>query len=467
MPAPIDIETIAALLHQGWMELKRRQGVVLGPERTPATHPHMVEWAQLDNDSRNQDRFIASVVARDWGRGVLSAADLPAAIHNAWAEWSRLGGDDHPHALPYFQAHPDDPGEHVIQADLVLPILNREQLAPSPPGTRKKCLVLLPLRDHTKAVYEHVLEPVIRQAGYQPVRADLLRGTQTIHEDVVDQIESATAVVADLTDDNPNVNYEIGLARTLGRPIVMICEQRPPEQVPFYYKGQRIQFYDRRAPDWQAVLRREMERALAAVVRTDPLSENQHLGLTGFFRADTRAFEAAFVREVARTSRQIVAVGWGLAFLASQRRELVKALHDQVLKEKGLTVHIIMPRRDHPGLRARVEEEAQHQPRFGLHPDWPSTFFKFAQELPESLEDWPRERVFVRRLSYMPTAMIIQLDDVFFFRCYGPPNSGGWACPWLRCESTLASEPWRRFLQNMITEAVRNCAPEPLERTSE
>ena len=455
-----DLETLASLLHQGWMEFKRRQGVVFGPERSPSTHPHLVVWSKLDNDSQNQDRFIASIVLRDWGRGALSPADLPAAIHNAWAEWSRLQAEDNPHALPYFQAHREDTGEHSIQADLITPLLTGERRTPHALATRRKCLVLLPLRDHTKAVYDTILEPTIRRTGYEPVRADLLRGTQTIHEDVVDQIESSTVVIADLTDDNPNVNYEIGLARTLGCPIIMIAEQRSPDQVPFYYKGQRIQFYDRKKPDWQDALRLEVERALAAAVRPDPLSENQKLGLTGFFQTDNRSFEAALVQEIARASRQIVAVGWGLAFINSQRRELMKALHDQVIKEKNLTVHILLPRKDHPGLVARIQEEKAYQSGVAIHPDWPSTFFEFAMELPRSLEDWPRESVFIRRLPYLPTAMTVQLDDVFFFRCYGPPNSGGWACPWLRCESTLASDSWRRFLRNIITEAVTNCIPE-------
>ena len=319
----------------------------------------------------------------------------------------------------------------------------------------------LPFRDKTKEVYDQILEPAIRNSGYQPVRADLLRGSQTIHEDVVNEIESSTVVIADLTDDNPNVNYEIGLARALGRPIVMIGEKRAPDaDIPFYYKGNRIHFYDRAEQQWRQTLRADIERALAAPIRTDPLSENQNLGLTGLFASDDGSFEEALKREIARASKRIVAIGWGLAFMNSQRREVVNALRDRVANEKDLVVHIIMADKDHPGLQARIREEHQHQQDNALVPDWPSTFFDFAMELPRSLDGWPRERVFVRRLPYLPTAMTIQLDDVYFFRCYGPPHQGGWQCPWLRCESTLASETWKNFLQNTVSEAVKNCVPE-------
>jgi len=439
------------------MEYKRRQGVGYGPERTSATHPHYVDWRELDNESQNQDRFIASAILRDWIRGALSLSDLRAAIHNAWAEWSILQGENHPHALPFHQAHGADPGEHAIQEELIQPLLTNDLRLHSPLTTRRTCIVLLPLRDHTKAVCDEILEPAIKDAGYEPIRADHLRGSQSIHEDVVDQIEQSSAVIADLTDDNPNVNYEIGLARSLGRPIIMIAQERPRDKVPFYYKGQRIQFYDRDKPGWQEELRTEVQRALTHAVRTDPLSENQSLGLTGFFGKDNDAFEHALTRDIGRTSQRFVAVGLGLAFLNAQRRGLMEALRNQVIKEPNLNIHIILPRKDHPGLLARIKEEAEYQPDIGIIPEWPSTHFKFAMELPQGLEGFPRERVRVKRLPYLPTAMTIQLDNVFYFRCYGPPLKGGWACPWLRCDKTIASEAWNNFLENTISEAVKHC----------
>ena len=141
-----DLETVAALLHKGWMEFKRRQGVEFGQERSQTTHPHFVNWLSLDNDSQNQDRFMAAAILRDWGRGLLAPADLPAAIHNAWADWSNLQGEEHSHARPYFQAHSvESPGEHFIQADLILPILADKKRLQGSSIARKKCLALLPL----------------------------------------------------------------------------------------------------------------------------------------------------------------------------------------------------------------------------------------------------------------------------------------------------------------------------------
>jgi len=121
--AAIDLETIAALIHQGWMDYQRAKAVVLGPERTATTHPHLRPWQELDTESQNQDRFIAAVILYKWQHGRLGREDLPAALHEAWADWSRLQCENHHHARPYAQAHADGDDEHTRQAALIAPIL--------------------------------------------------------------------------------------------------------------------------------------------------------------------------------------------------------------------------------------------------------------------------------------------------------------------------------------------------------
>jgi hypothetical protein len=46
---------------------------------------------------------------------------------------------------------------------------------------------------------------------------------------------------ADITDGNPNVAYELGLADAIGRQVVLVSQMRP---VPFDFTGQRVLEYD-------------------------------------------------------------------------------------------------------------------------------------------------------------------------------------------------------------------------------
>lgn len=117
------LEQVAEALHEGWREYQLRRGRIYGPNRTAGTHPHLVDWAGLDTESRNQDRFIAALLLRLWADRVLAATLLPAAIHDAWVTWERVNSNAHPHAKPFAQAHGGGPEEHELQAQRVLAIL--------------------------------------------------------------------------------------------------------------------------------------------------------------------------------------------------------------------------------------------------------------------------------------------------------------------------------------------------------
>src|ERR1700753_2674334 len=64
-------------------------------------------------------------------------------------------------------------------------------------------------------VYRRFLEPAISAAGLKAHRADADRRGGSIHLDMFQDLLLAEFVVADLTLDNPNVWYEIGVRHAL------------------------------------------------------------------------------------------------------------------------------------------------------------------------------------------------------------------------------------------------------------
>lgn len=65
---------------------------------------------------------------------------------------------------------------------------------------------------------------------------DVLRGdskflTVPILEKVVDEIENADVVIADLTGNNPNVFFELGIAYRAKKPIILMAQEEP-NQIP-------------------------------------------------------------------------------------------------------------------------------------------------------------------------------------------------------------------------------------------
>jgi len=95
------------------------------------------------------------------------------------------------------------------------------------------CFVLMPFStDWSAQIYADLFKPAIEAAGYACMRADE-SGGQIIAEDIWQRISQAELIVADLTDKNPNVMYEIGIAHTIGKPIVLLSQDEidPPFDV--------------------------------------------------------------------------------------------------------------------------------------------------------------------------------------------------------------------------------------------
>lgn len=91
-------------------------------------------------------------------------------------------------------------------------------------------------------VYERLLAPAIEAAGLAPHRADADRRGGSIHLDMFQELLLAEFVVGDVTLDNANVWYEIGVRHALrARGVVMTYALR--DRLPFDIAGQRMHRY--------------------------------------------------------------------------------------------------------------------------------------------------------------------------------------------------------------------------------
>ncbi|MGH7303633.1 MAG: tetratricopeptide repeat-containing protein [Candidatus Rokuibacteriota bacterium] len=80
-----------------------------------------------------------------------------------------------------------------------------------------------PLIDFNR-VYAEYIEPALRSAGFESFRADQEVRAGDIRTDMFQELLVADLVIADLTIDNPNVWYELGVRHALrARGVVIIC----------------------------------------------------------------------------------------------------------------------------------------------------------------------------------------------------------------------------------------------------
>lgn len=92
-------------------------------------------------------------------------------------------------------------------------------------------------RQRANEVYEHILKPIFEELGLAGYRADLDETPGSITERLISNLIQAELVIVDLTGMNPNVFYELGVAHSFGKRIVVIADS--VEGIPFDNKDQR------------------------------------------------------------------------------------------------------------------------------------------------------------------------------------------------------------------------------------
>ena len=105
-----------------------------------------------------------------------------------------------------------------------------------------QCGVLMPFTPLLNEIYEENLAPAIKASGFEPLRADEIWRDSVLVNDIFDLIYGSAVIIADLSGRNANVLYELGIAHTLGRPVVPIVQE--PNDIPFDLRHHRYLQYD-------------------------------------------------------------------------------------------------------------------------------------------------------------------------------------------------------------------------------
>ena len=105
-----------------------------------------------------------------------------------------------------------------------------------------RAFVIMPFHPEFDYVYESFIRPIFESAGFEVTRADEIQSQQNILKDIVAGIESADVVVADLSDANPNVFYELGVAHGLYKRVILLTQKI--DDVPFDLRTYRLIHYD-------------------------------------------------------------------------------------------------------------------------------------------------------------------------------------------------------------------------------
>jgi len=108
----------------------------------------------------------------------------------------------------------------------------------NPKLAMKKAFVIMPFAPEFSSIYEQFIKPTLEDAGYEVTRADDILSEQSILRGVIKGLVTADLVVADLTDSNANVYYELGIAHGHHKPVIMLTQDI--SALPFDLRAYRV-----------------------------------------------------------------------------------------------------------------------------------------------------------------------------------------------------------------------------------
>ncbi len=137
-------------------------------------------------------------------------------------------------------------------------------------GDIKTCFVIAPIgdeksetRERSDKILKHVIIPVTKECDYRTVRADKISEPGIITSQVIQHLIDNDLVIADLTEKNPNVFYELAVRHTVKKPVIQIIQAY--ESIPFDVSPARTIHFDYRDLDSVANCKEELMRQIHSV----------------------------------------------------------------------------------------------------------------------------------------------------------------------------------------------------------
>ncbi len=100
---------------------------------------------------------------------------------------------------------------------------------------------IMPFEENLTKIYNNIIKKCVENKGFICNRADDIMSNHAIIYDIWKSICEARFIIADLTNKNPNVMYELGISHAVGKEIIILAQDGT--ELPFDTKHIRTIFY--------------------------------------------------------------------------------------------------------------------------------------------------------------------------------------------------------------------------------
>ena len=91
--------------------------------------------------------------------------------------------------------------------------------------------VIMPFKDEYKDVYFLGIREILNKFNYKCYRADEIQYSDRILDKIIDLIKLSKVIIAEVSEPNPNVYYELGIAHTYNKPVILLTNDS--KKIPF------------------------------------------------------------------------------------------------------------------------------------------------------------------------------------------------------------------------------------------
>jgi nucleoside 2-deoxyribosyltransferase len=222
----------------------------------------------------------------------------------------------------------------------------------------RTCFVIQPFdRGPFDQRFDDVIAPAIEAAGLRAYRVDRDPSASVPIEEIERQIRASAACLADISQSNPNVWFELGYAIAAGKPVVLLRQEDAVERLPFDIQHRNVTFYRTGSPsDFRKMgamiterLRAELEKADEQASLLGAAVVANQAGLTTYettaiatigelTHSPTGSVTASSIREV-MSKQGYTKLAFTTAIAGLMRKNLVLESWDDSHDERGATYY--------------------------------------------------------------------------------------------------------------------------------
>lgn len=106
------------------------------------------------------------------------------------------------------------------------------------------CFVIMPFSEENERLYFNFIKPAVEDMGIECHRADEIKQPGIVTNKIVKSIIDSDMIIAEISDGNPNVFYELGVSHTFRKPTIVLARRDAKDgEIPFDIRSFEVIYY--------------------------------------------------------------------------------------------------------------------------------------------------------------------------------------------------------------------------------